>query len=131
MTTKRFAILEHTTDPGVHHDLLIEDPAQPDATHDDDPALWTCRIDPPPNQWAALGTLTLTPLPPHRRRYLTYQGPVAGGRGSVRRVADGAAELTHWTDTEKTITLTIAGQPLTLSLCPTPDGQLTAKVALP
>ncbi|MCC6659431.1 MAG: hypothetical protein IT437_00960 [Phycisphaerales bacterium] len=28
-------------------------------------------------------------LPDHREAYLTYEGPVTGDRGSVRRVADG------------------------------------------
>lgn len=30
----------------------------------------------------------------HRRAYLDYEGPVSGGRGTVRRVAGGAVEVT-------------------------------------
>jgi hypothetical protein len=29
----------------------------------------------------------------HRRLYLDYEGPISGGRGSVRRVAEGQAEI--------------------------------------
>lgn len=29
-------------------------------------------------------------LPDHRTRYLDYEGPISGGRGSVRRIAGGS-----------------------------------------
>lgn len=32
-------------------------------------------------------------LPDHRREYLTYEGPVSGGRGSVRREAGGRCRV--------------------------------------
>jgi hypothetical protein len=44
-------------------------------------------------EWPITGTVRLTPLAPHRREYLTYEGPVAGNRGGdVTRVAEGTFE---------------------------------------
>ncbi|MFI4861706.1 MAG: hypothetical protein ACIAXF_13630 [Phycisphaerales bacterium JB063] len=131
MTTQRFAILEHSTDPGVHHDLLIEDPALPAASCDDDPTLWAVRIAPPPHRWQGLRTLELTPLPHHRRRYLTYEGPISAGRGRVRRVAQGDAELLAWSNTRRVIRLAIAGHTLTLTVTPAAAGTLTAHITPP
>ena len=37
-------------------------------------------------------------LEAHRRRYLTYEGPVTGNRGSVTRVRTGTARLTERED---------------------------------
>lgn len=33
-------------------------------------------------------------LPPHRPHYLTYEGPVSGGRGAVERIAEGVVDVT-------------------------------------
>lgn len=35
-----------------------------------------------------MGDVELVPLRPHRRFYLTYEGPLTLGRGTVHRVAD-------------------------------------------
>ena len=35
----------------------------------------------------------MEPLGEHRREYLTYEGPVSGGRGEVKRVAGGTYDL--------------------------------------
>ena len=35
-------------------------------------------------------------LPDHRKAYLTYEGPVSGGRGEVRRVEEGWCEVTEF-----------------------------------
>ncbi|MBI4567592.1 MAG: hypothetical protein HY719_04260 [Planctomycetes bacterium] len=40
--------------------------------------------------------LVAAPLPDHRRRYLTHQGPIGGARGSVRRVVGGEYLTHHW-----------------------------------
>ncbi|MEM9020545.1 MAG: hypothetical protein AAGC44_08275 [Planctomycetota bacterium] len=95
MHTLATAILEHTTDQGVHHDWLIEDPslANPYAP---DARLWTARFIPPPTHWPGLGCFELEVLPPHRRAYLTYQGPVRANRGRVRRVASGLVVAELW-----------------------------------
>lgn len=92
MRTLRTVVLRHETRAGSHYDWLVEDAsASPRAP------LWTARAAFPPSQWRALGTLLLTPLPPHRRRYLTYQGAISGGRGAVRRVEAGEVNARLWT----------------------------------
>lgn len=45
------------------------------------------RIDRPTARFEAM------PLADHRREYLEYEGPVAGGRGTVTRVAAGTLEI--------------------------------------
>lgn len=80
----RFAVLEHTW-KDVHWDFLLED----------GDALRTWAID------AAIVPgveLPARALPHHRRVYLEYEGPVSGGRGSVRRVAEGTFRVREWGD---------------------------------
>jgi hypothetical protein len=70
----RFAIQLHMTGAGAHYDLMLEDGQ----------ALATWRIDRLP---IALGRHESVPaerLADHRPAYLTYQGPVSRGRGTVR-----------------------------------------------
>lgn len=63
---------------------------------------WLCATDPagdhPLQTWRLVDRLDAlaegdeteaTPLPPHRSRYLDYEGPVSDGRGTVRRLAAG------------------------------------------
>ena len=79
--TVRFAVLRHEGIDSPHFDLLIETgPDRPLAT-------WRC------DAWPIAATTTLTRLPDHRRIYLDYEGPVSGGRGTVRRVAGGQCML--------------------------------------
>lgn len=75
----RTVLLEHTTpDGGVHLDWLIERPGI-DAEH----RLIAFRCtDDPTTRSAWVGER----LPDHRARYLEYEGPISGNRGSVRRV---------------------------------------------
>ncbi len=73
----RYAVLRHEGILEPHFDLMFEtSPGSPLATWRS-PA-WPLRADTP-----------LTPLPDHRAEYLTYEGPVSGNRGHVRRVAAG------------------------------------------
>lgn len=93
------AILLHTPPPGAawraHFDFLVEPPEPfPGA---DAGRLWTARMDLSPAEWAKAGTFPLVALPPHRRDYLTYEGPVSGGRGNVKRVDAGEAAAKFWT----------------------------------
>lgn len=86
-------LLLHETRAGTHHDWLVADPTLagvPDAP------LWTVRVAAPTRQWRAVRRLKLVPLPPHRRAYLTYEGPVSGGRGVVRRVDAGTVRAELW-----------------------------------
>jgi len=71
----RFAVLQHDH-PFLHWDLLLEDGA--------DAATWRLLRRP------VLGEpLAAEPLAPHRLMYLSYSGPVSGGRGSVSLLAAG------------------------------------------
>jgi hypothetical protein len=51
--------------------------------------LLTWRAD----HWPLADGTRLTLLGEHRRAYLAYEGPVSGGRGEVRRVAEGRCRL--------------------------------------
>lgn len=107
------AILSHTTATDVHHDWLIEDPT---LTHPraNDARLWTARVAPPPVQWATLRRFDLKPIPPHRRIYLDYQGPVSGNRGYVQRLAKGKCFAKLWS--EQRIVMTLACDTVKLDL---------------
>jgi hypothetical protein len=87
-------LLLHRTPVGSHYDWLIEDPTLPtDAEHH----LWAARVATRTSAWRAAGRLLLTPLPPHRALYLTYQGTLSGGRGTVQRVDHGRVLPHLWT----------------------------------
>jgi hypothetical protein len=78
----QFVLLEHTTEDGVHWDLMVETAA---------PRLKTWRLLENPIDFA--DAIAATPLPDHRRDYLSYEGPVSGQRGTVRRLDRGAARI--------------------------------------
>jgi hypothetical protein len=92
----RWALLLHTLPDGTRHfDWLIQ-PARPDADHHapgpDDRALVTFRTHHRPDD-PAVTAFPAERLPDHRSLYLTYEGPIAGDRGHVRRLAEGRASL--------------------------------------
>ena len=70
-----FVILEHDH-PFLHWDFLIED--------GDGLASW--RLLELPESGKRVPALS---LPVHRRHYLTWEGPVSGDRGTVRRIYSG------------------------------------------
>jgi hypothetical protein len=96
-------VLHHRTTAGSHHDWLLADPEEPLGL------LWAGRIPAPPRSWAAVGTWPVHPLPPHRRRYLTYQGPLTGGRGVVRRCAAGLHRPLRWSATRRWLVVRFPG----------------------
>ena len=71
----RFAVLTHDW-PQPHFDLLLED--------GDECKTYRLLGDPATADPAG-DRLLAEPLPRHRTHYLTYEGPVSGGRGSVAR----------------------------------------------
>jgi hypothetical protein len=78
--TGTFVILHHTGHGPEHWDFMLEE-AEALAT-------WQCPVNP-----AVLSPGQAVPcsrLPDHRCAYLTYEGPVSGGRGEVRRVEEGS-----------------------------------------
>lgn len=86
-------LLQHVRREDTHHDWLIAPPPgrQPHAM------LWAARAERPSSHWGECRRFLLTALPPHRRRYLTYQGPISAGRGAVRRVDRGHVIPLRWT----------------------------------
>lgn len=81
---RRFVLLEHTTAAGVHWDLLIERPGQERLIS------WRLACDPTRGVFPILAE----PMPPHRKAYLDYEGPISGNRGAVRRIDRGPARCT-------------------------------------
>jgi len=79
---RRFVVLEHEWN-GVHWDFMIEDEGR----------LRTWAIDTP---LVAGEELPARALPDHRLDYFTYEGPISGGRGSVRRVDGGTFHGLEW-----------------------------------
>ena len=82
----RFALLAHAHPvpgyPTPHFDLLLEDPALPGERR--------CRTWRLPRDPRLEAPVPAEPLPPHRVLYLGYEGPVSGGRGTVRRLDGGS-----------------------------------------
>jgi hypothetical protein len=79
--TYPFVVLHHSGVDPAHFDLLIDvDPAG---------SVPTWRLD----AWPADLTVGAKLLKPHRRLYLTYEGPVGGDRGQVAQVATGVLQL--------------------------------------
>jgi hypothetical protein len=81
---RRFVILEHQWE-GIHWDLMVEtDPSGPLRT-------WAIDSEPVPGR-----DLPARALADHRREYLTYEGEVSGGRGTVRRWDEGTCSVEVW-----------------------------------
>jgi hypothetical protein len=89
-------VLEHTLPDGTgHFDWMIEDPCL-GAEHR--LATWRTAIHP---ERAATGQVFAAErIGAHRARYLTYEGPLSGERGRVRRVGSGWAEWVKHTEKE-------------------------------
>jgi hypothetical protein len=78
----RFVLLEHNWN-GVHWDFMLEAGE----------VLRTWAIDAPivPGR-----SLPARSLGDHRKIYLDYEGPIAGDRGSVRRIDTGTFQVLIW-----------------------------------
>ena len=77
MNLLRFVVQHHLGVAEPHYDLMIED--------GEALATWTFRSLPGEGE----GPWEGRPLPPHRKAYLSCEGPVSGGRGEVKIVAAG------------------------------------------
>ena len=83
---RRFVVLEHRWN-GVHYDFMVETaPGGPLRT-------WAIAVEP-----VAGLELPARALDDHRRAYLTYEGEVSGGRGTVRRWDEGTCEVETWAE---------------------------------
>ena len=81
---KRFVIQKHTAAADVHFDFMLE--------HGQ--TLQTYRLDKAPEQILHTPSLA-TKIFDHSLKFLTYQGPVNKGRGSVHIVEAGTHKITH------------------------------------
>jgi hypothetical protein len=75
----RFVVLNHTDVAEPHYDLMIDPGSQA--------PLITFRL----MRWPPTDAQDVVRLPDHRRIYLSYEGPVSGERGQVRRISEGSA----------------------------------------
>ncbi|HEV8607455.1 MAG TPA: hypothetical protein VGQ99_19120 [Tepidisphaeraceae bacterium] len=98
----RYVVLRHEEVDSPHFDLMFE--TRPGS----DLATW--RV----NEWPITAATEFTPLRPHRRAYLQYEGQISGDRGQVHRVHEG----NHWVEEDAADSLTMRlenGQRLILS----------------
>ncbi len=96
---KRFVIQEHTTGSDVHWDFMLE--------WESCEALQTYRLDKAPQQLLR-GPANAARIFDHSPKFLTYQGPVNEGRGSVRIIESGTYRLVQ--NERDHIGLNLAGQ---------------------
>jgi dTMP kinase len=99
----------HHDHPYPHLDLFLERPGEPEEQE----ALATWRIpgtDLDALRWPGVEEA----LPHHRRRYLSYEGPVSGGRGQVHLLDTGSARLRAWSQEGEgcEVVVELAGQAL-------------------
>jgi len=99
-------LLHETPDGGSHHDWLLVDPNASD--HERAP-LWTARVAPASDRWAEIGRFELQRIAHHRLAYVTYEGPVSGGRGTVRRIDEGGFTAIEWTEDRIVLDLKMKG----------------------
>jgi len=90
-------LLRHTCHRDRHFDWLLADPAAPHGP------LWTARVALPSTQWRHARVWLVEQIGMHRRRYLTYEGPLSGGRGHVARVDRGTFTALRWTASRRVI----------------------------
>jgi len=95
----RFVILHHRLDDGEHWDLMLE---QGDVL-----LTWQLLRDPilPANY-----PIPARRIGDHRKAYLNYEGPLTGGRGTVRSVDSGS--LVDIEDTAQGLRIVLAGKRL-------------------
>jgi len=110
----RFVVLFHEMPDGStrpsHWDLMLEDGA----------TLRTWALESQPSSKAAVWA---NPLAPHRREYLTFEGPISGDRGTVTRWDAGEYQIVDETETEMMIEFDGARMPRRLLLCRDEDSQ--------
>ena len=88
----RFVVLEHDSPGGRHWDFMLETGA----------VLATWSLPEPPNSG---GAIVCEALGDHRLRYLDYEGPISGSRGSVTRWDHGTYDLQHRDETRVVVAL--------------------------
>ena len=125
-------VLRHAWGLNSHHDWLLADPAAPQGK------LWAGRVDPPPRTWRGVGWWLIEQLPPHRRVYLRYQGPIgppaeqpaAGGRGRVWRVDEGHYRPLLWGEHRRVLEIVLNHFTGRVELCRLDPGRWRAAVLM-
>jgi hypothetical protein len=109
----RSVLLRHDLPDGSWHlDWLIER-AERLGGEAGDRTVMTFRLDRRPDEIAE--SIEAEEMPDHRRLYLDYEGVIAGGRGSVSRVAEWRCEVLHVTPNE--IHVRLEGDSGAVTLC--------------
>ena len=80
-TPLRYVVLRHEGVNDPHFDLMFETGPGSDL------ATWRA------SEWPITDHTEFTPLRPHRRAYLQYEGTISGDRGTVHRVHEGVHSL--------------------------------------
>ncbi len=83
---RRFTILTHYS-PSLHWDFLVENGE----------TLFAWRLLEQPDREAIF---EVEPLPPHRKIYLDYEGPISNNRGTVQQWDTGFCEILKTDDSE-------------------------------
>ncbi|MEQ8770720.1 MAG: hypothetical protein RIB60_09455 [Phycisphaerales bacterium] len=84
----RWVLLRHDLPNGSHHfDWLIELPIWGEHR------LLAWRLETPAPIEPDAPSFRAEPIPLHRAHYLTFEGPLSGGRGRVTRIAAGPGRL--------------------------------------
>ena len=89
-----FVLLEHTQTDQTHWDLMFAPAQSPTGS---DSKLITFQIPIDPRNWADK-LVSCEKIADHRSIYLTYEGPISGNRGQVRRVDQGTYDPIEITD---------------------------------
>ncbi|MBN1788152.1 MAG: hypothetical protein JW806_07130 [Sedimentisphaerales bacterium] len=95
----RFVIHKHTKEGQIHWDLMIEEPDY----------LKTWQLENPPEKLSGQKNKAV-PIFDHDKKFLTYQGPVNNGKGSVEIVDEGVCKIES--KTENDIIVTFQGKVL-------------------
>lgn len=112
---RRTVLLRHDLPDGSHHfDWMLETDANG--------PLVTFRLDRDISQDA--GPFVAEPLGDHRRRYLDYEGPISGDRGSVTRIAEGRCDLVSRSNGELAIRISLGNRHQTIRGIPDESGRL-------
>jgi hypothetical protein len=98
----RFVVLHHRGVNEPHFDLMLAVPGED--------KLMTWRVKNGPNQWQDGGEIGAVRIEDHRAVYMTYEGPISGGRGEVKRVREGAAHVVAEREGTVVIDIHLAGR---------------------
>ena len=103
----RFVVLHHTGIAEEHYDLLME------LKGEEKLPAW--RVFCGPEEWEE-GELGAVRIQDHRAAYMTYEGAISGGRGEVKRGAEGRGEVVELGDERLRVRLELRGREVELEL---------------